>query len=146
MGHLLEIVTMTNTYPDFYRLIGPFLARRAIAKEIGAPYEPFWDDDGKLWFVALHQGKVAGFATLLPKGQAVLFVEAYVLPAYRNQGLHARLIDERLAHCPKGTVVQVIVKSKTSSCEPYLARGFTVKRERGKAFTEMTKTIGVGDE
>lgn len=139
----MNILVMTNKDPDFYRLIGPFLARRDIAKEIGAGSildGVIWDDDGKQWFVALQNGKVVGFATMLIKGNSrVLFCEAYILPGYREQGMYLQLIDERLAHCPAGSTVQIVIHS--DSVPLYEARGFVVRRERGAQFTEMTKII-----
>lgn len=142
MGNILDyqIEIITNEHPEFYRLIGPFLARREIAKEIGEPYEPFWDEDGKLWFVAMRDGTVLGFATLLPKKTLIQFGEAYILPAYRKQGIYAHLIDARLAHCPTGATVQVLVCS--SSIKQYITLGFTLHRERGKRFSELRKTMG----
>lgn len=142
MGDLreLEIITMTNNHPEFYRLIGPFLARREIAKELGSPYEPFWDEDDKLWFVAMQAGMVVGLASLLPKPYGFLFCEAYVVPAFRKQGIHSRLVEARLAHCPQGATVQVLACE--ISIKQYERRGFTIKRKRGKTWVEMTKQIG----
>ncbi len=135
----MHILTLTNTSPRFYPLLGPFLARREIIKELGGP---LYDEDGKQWFIALTPGgQVAGFASmLLKKEQVVHLCEAYVVPAYRHQGLHQRLIDVRLAHCPAGTTVEVLVCS--ASLHQYQSRGFAVKRLRGKTWMDMTKTIG----
>lgn len=140
MGDLLEIVSMMNKHPDFYRLVGPFLARREIAKEIGTPYEPFWDEDEKIWFLALHNKQVIGLATMLPKSYGFLFCEAYVLPAYRKQGIHTQLIDARIAHCPHGSTIQVLACA--TSIKQYEQRDFTVKRQRGKTWVELSKMIG----
>ncbi len=142
----LQILTMTNQHPDFYRIMGPFLARRSIAKEManGYPLEPFWDDDNKQWFVALQDGKLAGFATLQRHDAKILFNDAYVLPDYRRQGIHTLLITERLAHCPPGSLAQVLVCA--ASEKQYREQGFTFKRARGKVFVDLEKKIEAKDE
>lgn len=137
----IRIVAMTNSHPDFYRLIGPFLAKRSIAKEIGGTLLDgvIWDDDEKQWFVALQDGAVAGFATMLPPNtaQTILFCEAYVLPEYRDHGLYTRLLDERLAHCPAECSIRILVHPPLLSF--YEAKGFVRKRDRGKFFVEMVR-------
>lgn len=120
-----------------YPTVGPFLAKRAIAKELGGP---IYDDDGKMWFLARENGVVVGFATLLLKGSILHLEEVYVLPTHRYNGIHTRLIDERLKYCPPGSTVQVLVNA--SSIDQYKARGFTEKRKRGKSWTELVKVIG----
>jgi len=132
----MHVKTMTNEHPDFYRLAGPFLSRREIVKELGGP---IWDEDGKLWFFAMRKGKVAGFATMTVKGQINVFQEAYVLPEYRGQGIHADLIDARITHCQPGSTIETLIFNK--SVDEYKARGFAVKREVGKQWTEMQKTL-----
>lgn len=132
----MNILSMTNEHPDFYRYAGPFLSRREIVKEMGGPV---WDEDGKLWFFAVHNELVLGFATMTIKDTLAVFDEAYIQPEYRHQGLHADLIDARLAHCPKGTTIQTLIFNK--SLDEYLKRGFTVKRVVGKTYTEVTRKV-----
>lgn len=132
----MKILTMTNTHPDFYRLAGPFLSRREIAKELGGPV---WDEDGKMWFLAMDGEKAVGFATMTVKNTNISFDEAYVWPAYRNQGIHTALIEERLAHCPPGSTIELLIFNK--SVNEYKQRGFSVKREVGKTYTIMTKKL-----
>lgn len=47
---------LTNADADFYPLVGPLLSRRNIVKELGSPV---WDDDGKVWHVAVNEDDVA---------------------------------------------------------------------------------------
>jgi ribosomal protein S18 acetylase RimI-like enzyme len=139
----MKIQRITNEHADFYVLMGPFLAKRAIAKEIGDGVLAdgvIWDDDGKQWFIAMQEDEVAGFATMLPKSKGrYLLCEAYVLPSYRDQGLYTRLIEERLNCCPAGSTVQIIVHS--DSVKLYESYGFIVVREHGARWTELTKRI-----
>lgn len=134
----MKIVQITNEHPDFYRLIGPFLSRREIAKEMKGP---IWDDDGKIWFVAFVENEVAGFATMIKKPSAIQFEEAYVLPSYREQGIHNTLIQERVKHCPEGTTIQVLIFKK--ALPEYLSRGFQLKKEVGKQYAEVMKVVEV---
>jgi GNAT superfamily N-acetyltransferase len=133
-----NILMMDNTHPDFYPVLGPFLARRSIAKELMGP---IYDDDRKRWFVIRNdEGAVMAFASMLTqKNKKIVFCEAYVLPEYRNQGLHARLIDERMAHCPAGSTIKVLVCA--ASIHSYEQRHFQVKRVLGKDFSEMIKVM-----
>lgn len=81
--------SMTNSSPQFYTIMGRFLARREIVKELGAP---LWDDDGKLWWVAFVNGKVGGFAAV----RGPFLCSAFVLPEYRGKGVYRALVDVRL--------------------------------------------------
>lgn len=129
---------MTNEHPDFYRMLGPFLARKEIVKELGGP---IWDEDKKIWFLAMQDGNIAGFASMIYKSKSILFCEDYILPSYRNQQIDTRLIDERIAYCPIEAIIHAVVYN--TEINQYKARGFVVKRARGKSFTEMAKKIGV---
>lgn len=49
---------LTNTDPEFYPTLGPYLANRAVNKQLGdTPH----DDPGKTWIVAHHNTGIAGF-------------------------------------------------------------------------------------
>lgn len=127
-----QIRRMTNTHPDFYPLVGPFLARRAIVREMGGP---IFDDDEMEWYVAVSpEEKVLGFAALRQKGNIVEFDNAYVLPEWRGHGLYWRLLEARLAHCRGGTVMRALTTRK--SVDALLRRGFTIRRQRGQ-YTEV---------
>jgi GNAT superfamily N-acetyltransferase len=52
------IVEITNADGGFYELMGPFLSRPEIAKELGSPV---WDRDGKRWIIAKGAAGVLGF-------------------------------------------------------------------------------------
>jgi|GEM_PF-5984899 len=135
----VRLVEMTNADPEFYRLIGPFLARRTVVREIGGP---IWDDDGMRWFIVLAHKTVVGFAALRDrtdsqKQHIVEFDNAYVVPTYREQGIYHLLIMARLAACPVDAVLRAVVNQH--SRHEFLCQGFTVRRERGAAFTEVER-------
>lgn len=77
---------LTNLDRSFYPTMGPFLARREIAKEVGGH---IWDDDNKRWYVAVEGRKVAGFAAARDGSARVTFQSAYTLPDYRRRGVYA---------------------------------------------------------
>lgn len=93
MGHL-KIKTMTNQDPGFYETVGPFLSRREVVAETGAP---IWDDDGKAWFVAYSGRKVVGLAATRCVGKHVALVSAFVRPEHRGSGVYRSLISARIA-------------------------------------------------
>ncbi|MFB7896046.1 hypothetical protein ACFC1B_06925 [Streptomyces xiamenensis] len=72
----MKIREITNEKPDFYQLLGPYLANRAVHKWIG---DAIWDDDGKTWLVALHpDGKVAGFCGVITRRRRTIAESLYV--------------------------------------------------------------------
>lgn len=132
------ITRLTNSDPDFYPTLGPFLAQRAIVAELGAPV---WDDAGKQWFVARDEtGRVLGFRAVTVKARTATFCSAYVLPEHRNEGVYAALIADALDYSAsvadevKATVQEAAVKSLKKA-------GFKVVGARGK-FTLMERTLG----
>lgn len=130
------IITRQRSDPDFYLLLGPFLANRAVLREMGA----LFDDADKRWFLAIDtQHAVVGFAALLIRPHAFHCCSAYVLPAYRRQGIYGALIDARLAACPAGS--SITVRANAHSGKAYLARGFAVKRHIGR-YTDLEYTHG----
>lgn len=135
-----KITILTNKDPEFYNLLGPFLANKEVSKEIagGSYYTDgiIWDDDGKQWFVIIDKGKVVAFGTLVKQSKYMIFAEDYVRPEYRNNGLHQELIKERLALCKD---ISAKVVANTASSKNYKECGFKVKRQRGKFFVEMVK-------
>jgi len=80
---------ITNRDVDFYHLLGRFLSRREIVKEIGAP---IWDDDDKTWVVYLDYENVIGFCGLKPGRIGPV----YVIPSRRNEFVGTTLLKEAL--------------------------------------------------
>lgn len=118
----LRIERMINTDPGFYQILGPFLSRRSIVRDLG---DPVWDDDGKFWFVALDGNAVAGFAGLRSEETKHVFCSAYVLPVCRRQGVYTLLVDERikiLAQSPRPAVAT----ARTVAVPALMKVGFTV--------------------
>lgn len=128
----LRIVKMTNQDERFYPTIGPYLSKRDIVTELGAPV---WDDDSKEWFVAYRGRKLVGFAARRRHGKHAALVSAYVLPEHRRTGVYSALLEARVADF-EGPLRAVA----TAGSVPALKRsGFKATAKRGK-FTVMDRS------
>lgn len=127
-----EVIALTNADERFYPLLGPFLARREVVREVGAP---LWDEDGKAWVAITQGGKVAAFGAIANGNGHARFTSDYVLPAHRGGGLHRRLIRERLKATEGTPAVAVCSQAGLAA---YLAEGFKPVRERGR-YTEVRR-------
>lgn len=122
----MQIVSMTNQDQRFYSIMGPFLARREIEKEIG--YK-IYDDDGKNWFVAIENSKVIGFCYRLEKPKGTFRIgSCYTIPERRGEGVFAKLLDEAM----RGISGHVRLTTKNPAISEMLEkRGFVVQSQRG---------------
>lgn len=135
----LRIITLTNTDPRFYPLLGPYLARRAIIQAVGGP---LYDDDGKIWFVAVEDHNVAGFSAIQFRADEAHFCSDYVRPEYRRQGIHRRFISERLAYVA-GQVKRATATATVQGLLSYRQHGFVAeaKKRPMKNFTHLEKIL-----
>lgn len=121
----MNIRQMRNTDADFYTVMGPYLARRSIIKALG---EPLYDDDDKVWFVAVSDGQVQGFAAITP-GTVAYFDAAYVMPEARNTGVYRQLLSARLDYARQAGS-EIVRCTATRDSEPILhAHGFQTVKE-----------------
>lgn len=127
----MKILTLTNKSPEFYPLMGPFLSRREIAKEMGGP---IWDDDNKTWFVATERGAVAGFCAL----RGNVLCSAYVMPERRGKRVYDALFEAREKAAPTGPLRATVRKGAIGTLRRH---GFKAGAKRG-AFTTMTRGAG----
>ena len=117
---------MTHSDPHFYQILGPYLAQRSIAKELGGPIR---DDDGKVWVVALDQGVVQGFCAYYLRRETAVLCSAYVRPAYRKQGLYQTLFRHRLTAIGPRRMVSTVTGASVSTFRRF---GFQEVRRRGR--------------
>jgi len=127
---MAELTTMTNQHPDFYRVLGPFLARREVHKQVGGPV---YDDDGKTWIVARNSdGQVLGFIGITnAKGTAV--AKSCYLVDETDTDLLADLIGAVLA-----TVAPTPVRTtvRAARADAYIKAGF-VEAGRTGGFAKL---------
>jgi ribosomal protein S18 acetylase RimI-like enzyme len=127
----IHVVRMTNKHPKFYARMGPFLARRGIVEEIGAP---IWDDDEKEWFVAIEKRRfsVVGFSALtIDSGRTARIASTWVAPDYRRAGVGRRLLTLQMkaAH-EKADRVKVTASSLGLAL--FRGAGFKITNKRGR--------------
>lgn len=132
MGHLL-----TNADPQFYAVMGPFLSKREIVKELGFSV---WDDDGKAWIVARVDGAVAGFCGVLVGKGIAQVTSFYVLPAYRKQGIGAGLLQDALEYAAGVGCTMARATAAPDSQALFVAAGFDVIGEVGR-YSKMEKRL-----
>jgi ribosomal protein S18 acetylase RimI-like enzyme len=130
---ILKVTRITNKDDNFYPLLGPFLSRRDIVSELGSPV---WDDEGKEWFVVKRGRKVAGFAAVRTVGKHVSLVSAYVIPAFRGQGLYRELIEARLDAINVVTTQDIRATATEAAVHALTAAGFKPVGTRG-SYTQM---------
>jgi GNAT superfamily N-acetyltransferase len=128
----LSIRRLTNADGRFYPLLGPFLARREVVRDIGGP---IWDDDDKMWFVAVSDGAVVGFCAARDTGRRVTFQSAYVVPGHRRRGVYRALFAARLGHYADRPIRAMCT---AASLPMFVTHGFVKIRTRG-AFTEVNR-------
>ena len=115
-----DIVRMANTGPGFYPLLGPYLASRQVAADLG---EQPWDDPGKTWWVMAPGGAVAGFAAAADLGTHLAWCSAWTAPAWRGKGVWSALAAGRDT-AAAGREVRVLCRPVLEAA--YLRMGFTV--------------------
>ena len=74
-----QIIELTNANPEFYPLVGPWLARREIVEELGGPV---WDDDDKHWIIAHNEKDGLLGMVAVRRG---MVCSLYVSPGARGQ-------------------------------------------------------------
>lgn len=89
----MEIIELTNKDPKFYLLVGKYLANRTVAKELGMPA---WDDDDKVWVIALENNKCVGFSAFVIKKKKAILKSSWIVPEYRNRWIYSCLFGYRI--------------------------------------------------
>lgn len=127
---MTTLATMTNTHQDFYRVLGPYLARRDVHAQIGGPV---YDDDGKIWIIATgSDGQVRGFIGIrTPKAAAI--AESCWLADDTDSALLAELIAAALAAVAPTPVRATVRHARAAT---YIKAGFT-EAGRTNGFTKL---------
>jgi GNAT superfamily N-acetyltransferase len=70
---------------DFWRILGPYIGSRQVAKEVGIN---LYADADKVFWLAEQHGQEVGFASV----RGGLISDCYVLPAFRRRGVFTSLL------------------------------------------------------
>lgn len=132
----ITVERRTRADADFYTLLGPFLSRREIVAELGAPV---WDDDEKQWFIVRIDNTVAGFRAVTVKSRVATFCSAYVVPAHRRQGIYTALIADALDYA-RGVADSARATVRADAVPALRAAGFKVAGTRGQ-FALMERAL-----
>jgi ribosomal protein S18 acetylase RimI-like enzyme len=127
MGNLRVI---TNQDADFYQMLGPFLSRRGIVKEIGGPV---WDDDDRMWSIYERDGHIIGFCGFKPGHIGPV----YVLPDERGEGFGKAVMLHALTQI-SGKVKVIAINTSVGFYEKL---GFATI-SKSKNFTRMERNNG----
>ena len=130
------ITTITNQDCEFYFRLGPFLSRREVVAELGAPV---WDDDNKVWLIAhtddlawlsthIDEPQVLGFLSVVP-GDTASIRSLYVRPEVRGDVIGGTLVIRALATWPD---VPFKATATEASVELFTECGFTECGQRGR--------------
>lgn len=134
------LITLTNTDPEFYPTLGPFLARRDVARTVGGP---IWDDDAKTWIVARDRSAtVIGFAAVAAHGRRTTVESLYVHgDGWRDTA--RRLVAEAVARYGDSRDLHAVARHDMAFA--YTAAGFT-PTSTTKEFTRLTRPAGTPAE
>jgi GNAT superfamily N-acetyltransferase len=122
----VQVVSLTNRDRDFYPLLGPWLCRREIVNATG---QPFWDDDGKTWVLAVEDGHPLGCVALTSRVRADEVCSLWVRPQSRNRGLGRRLVRVAVG-TPGGRPARATATPE--SVRLFRSCGFQETGERGR--------------
>ncbi len=118
-----DVRRRVNTDPDFYPLVGAFLAKRDVTKDLGAPV---WDDPGKVWYIAIADQDAIGMVAYWGK----TVCSFWVAPRVRGFSVGYVLLRHLMADVPIDQTVTTIATKDSEML--FEAVGFTRGRPRGK--------------
>ncbi len=123
----MEIVVYEGEYDrsEFYSKMGKYFAEKEYQNEL--PY--LHNEDGKVWFVAMEEKKVAGFASLVIENTKIVLATSYVEPEFRKRGFYKKLIDANMKYC-KGIEKPFVCTTNNEIVKKHLEKlGFEIYRQ-----------------
>ncbi|MDR2064847.1 MAG: GNAT family N-acetyltransferase [Prevotellaceae bacterium] len=126
----MKIQKLSGTDKRLYELIAPYAMNRSIVAMFDG--YPILTDENYCWFIVFDNENLAGFSAIRQTQKDVEFTYDYVIPDYRQKGIHKKLISERIKWCKKNGIKHIKADC-TNECLPhYLKAGFKII----KAFTK----------
>ncbi len=136
----MQITALTNTDPDFYPTLGPYLANRTVHKAVG---DSIWDDDGKTWLVSCtHTGTIAGFCGVITRGKKTLLESLYVTDK-SDETTAPALVSAAAEQFGNDRHLEAIVRH--TLVPAHIAAGFAVTQELTN-FTRLVRPATITQE
>lgn len=109
-----DIRRLTRDDPEFYPVMGPFLASRDVVRHVGGS---IWDDPGKAWHVAVDGRDVAGFIATRTARGLVVAESCYAV----DGAVMSDLIAAAIGAAAPSPLVTTVLRENSGV---YLAAGF----------------------
>ena len=121
---------------EFYGIIGKYFAERKYRNEM--PY--MINKDGKVWFVAMKNDEVIGFAAIYIENKKGMIESNYVEEKHRNNGVFTKLIEKMMDYIGGKVDILEIATNKEYLIDFWIKRGFGESRKKG-SYQYLTKEI-----
>jgi GNAT superfamily N-acetyltransferase len=118
----MKIEIYNGTEQEVYKLIAPYAMNAKILSEFDG--YPILTGPDYMWFMAMENNYLIGFASLKTTKKGVKIINAYVLPEYRGKGIHTELIEKRINWCVEKGYTSIEVDCLETSIKQYLNAGF----------------------
>lgn len=128
-GYTLRQLTREDR--DFYGILGWFFGSRLVARDLGMPV---FDDDNRVWVVAMHEGRPVACSSIEIKGSRAAIKSAWVRPEHRSNGIYSRMLLERLKIAEKASVKVITATATEASRKALVKCGFENAGMRGKYY------------
>jgi L-amino acid N-acyltransferase YncA len=122
------LIVINNKHVEFYDLMGKFLGKREIYKEVGIN---LWDDDDKTWIISTDN-KVNGFSSFSIKNNTCKFDLIYVLPNFRKIGIGKDIALKAIDFCKDNKVSKIVGIFNDNSKGIHLKLGYEKVGTKGK--------------
>ncbi|MCE7081135.1 hypothetical protein [Streptomyces sp. ST2-7A] len=129
---MTHLTTLTDTHPDFYPTLGPYLANRDVHHEIGGP---IWDEPTKTWIIARTGTTITGFIGI-NQGNRRTTVESLWIAPNAPADTPTHLINAAVTNFGHDRDLHTVVRN--SLADTHTKAGFaTLKTTRN--FTTMVR-------
>lgn len=121
---------LNGTSAKLYRMVAPFaMSRRVIAELDGYPMVT---DDNHTWFIIKDGRKLLGFAAVRRTAKHARLTNDYVLPEYRDKGVHQMLLTQCIDWCKEQNIRLVKAECMKEHLPTYKKAGFKIVQSYAK--------------
>lgn len=122
----MPVLVVENKDDAFYSAVGPYLANRGVAKEIG--YHIYEDEKTK-WILSHDSRGLVAFALFRVCGLSATVTACYTVPGQRRKGHMQRVIK---AGCRHFSGTRIRATANANSLKLFLGLGFKKVRANGR--------------